>query len=81
MFVNGQMITEPYVQHTSPNPLDWTINFGPITVGNRKYFVMGDNRDVSLDSRWPAFGLVDRESIAGKPLYVFGSNRQGRHVQ
>jgi signal peptidase I len=81
VFVNGQTIIEPYVQHTSRNPSNWMVNFGPVTVGNGKYFVMGDNRDVSLDSRWQAFGLVNKDSVAGKPLYVLGSSRLGKHVQ
>ncbi len=81
VFVNGQTIIEPYVQHTSRNPLNWMVNFGPVTVGNGKYFVMGDNRDVSLDSRWQTFGLVSKDSIAGKPLYVLSSSRLGKHAQ
>jgi signal peptidase I len=81
VFVNGQTIIEPYVEHTSNNFENWMVNFGPVTVGNGKYFVMGDNRDISLDSRWPAFGLVDKDSVVGKPLYVFGSDRPGKHVQ
>ena len=81
VFVNGQTIIEPYVEHTSNNLENWMVNFGPVKVGNGKYFVMGDNRDISLDSRWPAFGLVDKDSVVGKPLYVFGSDRPGKHVR
>src|ERR1700722_6356884 len=72
--VNGRTIIEPYVQHTSRNPSNWMVDFGPVTVGSGKYFVMGDNQDVSLDSRWHAFGLVNKDSVAGKPLYVLGSS-------
>jgi signal peptidase I len=39
-------------------------NFGPITVPKDSYFVMGDNRDNSKDSRY--FGFVEREAIIGE---------------
>jgi signal peptidase I len=39
-------------------------NFGPISIPAGYYFVMGDNRDLSRDSRY--FGLVPRASILGK---------------
>jgi len=81
VFVDGQTIIEPYVQHTARNPPNWMVNFGPVTVGNGEYFVMGDNRDVSLDSRWQTFGLVNKDSVAGKPIYILGSSRLGKHVQ
>jgi hypothetical protein len=42
---------------------------------------MGDNRDVSFDSRVPKFGLVDSGSIVGKPLYVFQSSRAGMSIR
>jgi signal peptidase I len=50
-----------------PTRDDW----GPIVVPEGKYFVMGDNRDNSQDSRY--WGFVDRSSITGRPLIIYYS--------
>ena len=46
-------------------------NWGPIVVPPGRFFVLGDNRDDSEDSRY--WGFVDGEAIRGKPLFVYYS--------
>ncbi len=64
----------PEVDPTAYRPTrdDW----GPILVPSGKYFVMGDNRDNSQDSRY--WGFVDRSLIKGRPLFIYYSFDRSR---
>lgn len=79
VFRNGELVIEPYVRHSDSNIYDnRRDNFGPITVDENCYFVLGDNRDVSRDSRY--WGLVDESLIRGRAWLVYWSWNASFHV-
>lgn len=73
VFVNGVMLDETYT-------MDGT-TYGYVTdliVPEDQYFCLGDNRDVSIDSRDPAVGCVDKEQLVGKVFFrLFPFNQIG----
>lgn len=67
VFVNGEPLDEPYI-----NGRMLTFRtYGPIIVEPDSYFVLGDNRNNSEDSRDPRVGLVPRENIVGRALWRY----------
>ena len=65
IFVNGLFFSEDYIAESTNG------HYGPVTVPDGYYFVMGDNRNNSMDSRDPAVGFVSGEKIKGKAFLVF----------
>lgn len=71
VLINGERVSEPYaVFKGSSGDLPWV---GPTILPADKLFVMGDNRDVSLDSRYEEFGLVDVSAVRGKVIYMLST--------
>ena len=83
VYIDGEPLDEPYKVHRDPfvfqdnnasnffrNDLRRD-NSKPIMIPDDSYFVMGDNRDDSADSRY--FGFLPRSHIVGRPLVVFWS--------
>lgn len=76
VYVDGVALDEPYTN--TPTNLQEGIAF-PLTVDEGCIFVMGDNRNVSKDSRSTEIGLIDRREILGKAiLLVFPGDNNGR---
>lgn len=73
--VNGTLLEEPYLAEKAYGEVD--IEF-PYQVPDQRYFVMGDNRSVSIDSRSSIVGCIAGDQIVGKvifrvwPLSAFG---------
>jgi signal peptidase I len=82
VYINGRPLDEPYKVHRDPRVFRRSVafgggfdnqrdNFGPVRIPEGSYFMMGDNRDDSADSRY--FGFLPKEYIVGRPLVVFWS--------
>ena len=84
VYINGKPIDEPYVHFLSPpssagqevTSADVLENYAPVTVPPDHYFVMGDNRDNSQDSRY--WGFLPRDYVKGKALLIYWSYESGR---
>lgn len=73
VYVNDILLDEPYINASANN----TIYIEEIPENH--YFVMGDNRQWSIDSRYPEVGLVSKDRIVGKTSFrIFPFSRFGK---
>ncbi|HXE80270.1 MAG TPA: signal peptidase I [Vicinamibacterales bacterium] len=85
VYIDGKPLDEPYVHFLFPADegggnaefaeFDVRSSYGPVTVPAGHYFMMGDNRDNSQDSRY--WGFLPREYVKGKALFVYFSFGDG----
>jgi signal peptidase I len=77
VYVNDEAIDEPYAQldelpaGAEGRPDDLRETYGPVTVPERQYFMMGDNRDNSRDSRY--WGFLPESYTKGRALFIYFS--------
>jgi signal peptidase I len=82
VYIDNKPLDEPYVHFLFPpgeneagdaelTDFDVRRRYGPVTVPEGHYFMMGDNRDNSQDSRY--WGFLPREYVKGKALFVYFS--------
>lgn len=68
VYVNDQLLEEPYLTEKALGECD--LEF-PYQVPENKYFLMGDHRKTSIDSRSSVIGCVDKEQLVGKLICKF----------
>ena len=77
VYINDKPLDEPYVHFLVPpdeesgGDFDVRVRYGPVTVPAGHYFMMGDNRDNSQDSRY--WGFLPRDYIKGRALMIYWS--------
>lgn len=64
--INGDALDEPYLTEKAYGETNIQL---PYQVPDERYFVMGDNRDVSIDSRNTAVGCIAKDQIVGKVVF------------
>ena len=79
VYINGEKLEEHYGNEVMEEA---GIAAEPVTLGNEEYFVMGDNRNHSMDSRDPGVGVLTRKDLIGRAwvrIYPFDNIGVIRH--
>ena len=76
VYRNGEPLSEPYLSEKAPG--EWDIEL-PCQVPENRFFVLGDHRAVSVDSRSSVIGYVSEEQLVGRIIFrVFPFRSLGR---
>ncbi len=84
VLINGEPLKEDYIQLLEPPAIgsprtdDLREEYGPVTVPPGQYFMMGDNRDNSEDSRY--WGFMPESYVKGQALFIYYSVEAGDSV-
>ncbi len=68
LYINGDLVNEPFEKIVSA--ADKKANFGPIVIPQNEYFLLGDNRPESLDSRYFAYPTIKKSDIHSKVVEI-----------
>lgn len=83
LFINGSYIDETYLRENRQKAkllgIPLTNDYGPITIPKGKVFVMGDNRNNSIDSR--DIGMIDLNGIVGRTELIYSPRSKFRLVK
>jgi signal peptidase I len=75
VYIDGRQLIEPYAVFSDTPEIPQRDTMAPVKVPPDSFFMMGDNRDYSYDSRF--WGFARRDSLIGTPLFVYWSYDSG----
>ena len=79
VLINGEALREPYAHYLFPPAAEGQMEgdlrrkYGPVTVPDAHYFMMGDNRDDSQDSRFWTSPFLPQSYVKGRALFIYWS--------
>jgi signal peptidase I len=77
VYINDRKLAESYAVHRLPAARWRSEDIAPKTIPADTFFMMGDNRDDSRDSR--TFGVIRKDALIGKPTFVYWSYESEPH--